>query len=154
MDATRSTETNSGANEYCIGRMVNKKVGATPELRAAKARVKELIESLPGDCVVFRRDIGRVAANAGPLGRAIELILELSAEAQIRRREFAKESPAFHSLTGAIVTYGKVLALLSKLQERHCSGIGRYDLTDRFEASESRSNLARARRRLRMLTPF
>jgi hypothetical protein len=120
--------------------MVTKKVEATPELRAAKARVKELIESLPGDCV-FRRDIGPVVAKAGPLGRAMELILELSAEAQIRRREFAKESPAFHSLTGAIVTYGKVLALLSKLQEKHCSGVGRYDLTDRFEASESRSNL-------------
>ena len=33
---------------------------------------------------------------------AIERILELSAEAQIKRREAAADSPAFHNLTGAI----------------------------------------------------
>jgi CRISPR/Cas system CSM-associated protein Csm2 small subunit len=49
---------------------------------------------------------------------AIERILELSAEAQIRRRETAAEdSPAFHNLTEAIVAYGKALGLLSKLKE-------------------------------------
>jgi hypothetical protein len=48
---------------------------------------------------------------------AIERILELSAEAQIKRREAAQDSPAFHSLTGAIVAYGKALGLLSKLKE-------------------------------------
>ena len=48
---------------------------------------------------------------------AIERILELSAEAQIQRREAAKDSPAFHNLTGAIVAYGKALGLLSKLKE-------------------------------------
>ncbi len=46
---------------------------------------------------------------------AIERILELSAEAQIKRREAAEDSPAFHNLTGAIVAYGKALGLLSKL---------------------------------------
>ena len=35
-------------------------------------------------------------------GSAIERILELSAEAQIKRREAAEDSPRFHSLTGAI----------------------------------------------------
>ncbi len=44
-------------------------------------------------------------------------ILELSAEAQIKRREAAEDSPAFHNLTGAIVAYGKALGLLSKLKE-------------------------------------
>jgi hypothetical protein len=48
---------------------------------------------------------------------AIERILELSAEAHIKRREAAGDSPAFHNLTGAIVAYGKALGLLSKLKE-------------------------------------
>ena len=48
---------------------------------------------------------------------AIERILELSAEAQIKRREAAEDSPAFHSLTGAITAYGKALDLLSKLKQ-------------------------------------
>lgn len=48
---------------------------------------------------------------------AIEQILELSAEAQIERREAAKDSPTFHTLTGAIVAYGKALGLLSKLKK-------------------------------------
>jgi len=30
----------------------------------------------------------------------------------------AKDSPAFHNLTGAIAAYGKVLALLTALQQR------------------------------------
>ncbi len=50
---------------------------------------------------------------------AIERILELSAEAQVKRREAAEDSSAFHSLTGAIVAYGKALGLLSKLKEVH-----------------------------------
>jgi hypothetical protein len=49
--------------------------------------------------------------------RAIEQILEMSAEAQIKRREAAEDSPAFHNLSGAIVAYGKTLGLLSKLKE-------------------------------------
>jgi hypothetical protein len=47
---------------------------------------------------------------------AIERILELSAEAQIKRREAAEGSPAFYNLTGAIAAYGKALGLLSKLR--------------------------------------
>ncbi len=50
-------------------------------------------------------------------GSAIERILELSAEAQIKRREAGEDSPKFHNLTGAIVAYGKALDLLSKLEE-------------------------------------
>ena len=48
---------------------------------------------------------------------AIERILELSSEAQIKRREASKDSPAFLNLTGAIVAYGNALGLLSKLKE-------------------------------------
>lgn len=47
---------------------------------------------------------------------AIERILEVSAEAEINRREAAEDSPAFHNLTGAIVAPGKALGLLSKLK--------------------------------------
>jgi len=56
--------------------------------------------------------------NSGHAERAIERILELSAEAQIARRMAARNSPAFHNLTGAIAAYGKALALLTALQQR------------------------------------
>ena len=45
---------------------------------------------------------------------AIERILELSADAQIKRREAAEDSPTFHNLTGAIVAYGKALGLCQR----------------------------------------
>ena len=48
--------------------------------------------------------------------KAIQRILEPSADAQIARRRAAKDSPVFHILTGAIAAYGKVLALLVELQ--------------------------------------
>ena len=49
---------------------------------------------------------------------ATEGVLELSADAQIRRREFAMDSPAFYSLTGEIAAYGKMLAVLAAVQKR------------------------------------
>jgi len=68
MESTRVVPFNSGTNEFCIGRMVTKfgllTLGATRGLRAAKARIKELTESSPGDCVVFLRNSGRVVAKA------------------------------------------------------------------------------------------
>jgi hypothetical protein len=56
--------------------------------------------------------------NSGHAERAIEQIIELSAEAQVARRMVAKDSPAFHRLSGAIAAYGKALALLTALQQR------------------------------------
>ena len=53
-----------------------------------------------------------------PTDKAIERIIELSADAQITRRVTAKDSPAFHNLTGAIAVYGRALALLTALQQR------------------------------------
>lgn len=47
----------------------------------------------------------------------IERILDLSAEAQIKRREIPATSLAFHHLTGAILAYGNVLRALAKAQE-------------------------------------
>jgi hypothetical protein len=47
---------------------------------------------------------------------AIERILELSADAQIGRREIAKDSPAYYTVTERIAAYGKALALLTALQ--------------------------------------
>ncbi len=47
---------------------------------------------------------------------AIDRILELSAEAQTKRRETAENSPAFHKLTGAILAYGHALNLLTRLR--------------------------------------
>jgi hypothetical protein len=57
-------------------------------------------------------------SSSGLAGQAIERVLELSADAQITRRKTLKDSPAFHSLRGAIAAYGKVLALLTALQQR------------------------------------
>ena len=55
--------------------------------------------------------------NAGLANKGIERILELSADAHIRRRGMVKSSPEFHNLTGAIAAYGRVLALLTALQQ-------------------------------------
>jgi hypothetical protein len=57
-------------------------------------------------------------ASSGIANSAIERILELSADAHIRRRGTVKDSPEFHMLTGAIAAYGKTLALLTALQQR------------------------------------
>jgi hypothetical protein len=57
-------------------------------------------------------------SSSGFADRAIERVLELSAEAQITRRKIRKDSPAFHTLTGAIRAYGKALALLTALRQR------------------------------------
>jgi hypothetical protein len=56
-------------------------------------------------------------ASSGIANRAIERILELSADAHIRRRRTVKDSPEFHRLTGAIAAHGKALELLTALQE-------------------------------------
>jgi len=47
---------------------------------------------------------------------AIDRILELSAEAQAKRRELSEDSPTFHKLTGAVLAYGQALNLLTKLR--------------------------------------
>jgi hypothetical protein len=49
--------------------------------------------------------------------KAIQGIIELSADAHLKRREAADDSPAFHRSTGAILAYGKVLELLTTLQK-------------------------------------
>jgi hypothetical protein len=45
-------------------------------------------------------------------------MIELSADAQIKRRMVAKDSAVFHNLSGAIAAYGKALVLLTALQRR------------------------------------
>lgn len=47
---------------------------------------------------------------------ALDRILELSAEAQTKRREAAENSSAFHKLTGAVLAYGQALDLLTTSQ--------------------------------------
>jgi hypothetical protein len=68
--------------------------------------------------------------NSGLASKGIERILELSADAHIRRRGMAKGSPEFHNLTGAIAAYGKALELLTALQqwEEFYAMIGQYDV--------------------------
>ncbi len=55
--------------------------------------------------------------NSDLANKGIERILELSADAHIRRRGTIKGSPEFHSLTGAIAAYGRTLAVLTGLQQ-------------------------------------
>jgi hypothetical protein len=64
--------------------------------------------------------------------KSIERILELSADAHIRRRGMAVDSPEFHKLTGAIAAYGKTLELLTALQqwEEFCAMIVQNELPD------------------------
>jgi hypothetical protein len=57
-------------------------------------------------------------SSSGHVAQVIERVLELSADAQITRRRTPKDSPAFHSLKGAIAAYGKTVALLVALQQR------------------------------------
>ena len=54
----------------------------------------------------------------GPVNKLMERILERSADAQIARRGTAKDSPAYHNLTGAITAYGKTLGLLRAVQRQ------------------------------------
>lgn len=72
-------------------------------------------------------------SSSGHARQALERILELSADAQITRRMVAKDSPAFHNLTGAIAAYGKTLALLTALQRREEF----YTIVGQYEFSES-----------------
>jgi hypothetical protein len=66
--------------------------------------------------------------------KTIERIVQFSAEAQARRREVAKDSLAFHNLTGTIAAYGKILGLLCGLQqvqaERYPETVDERGLTD------------------------
>ena len=76
-------------------------------------------------------------SSAGLVDKGIERILDLSADAQIDRREVARDSGAFHNLTGAIAAYGKALALLVALQQREefYAVIGEYEPSAGFDFS-------------------
>ena len=50
--------------------------------------------------------------------KAVERILELSADLQIRRRATTKYSLAFHDYSVAIAAYGDVLEVLTTLQQQ------------------------------------
>ena len=75
--------------------------------------------------------------SSGQADQAIERVLELSADAQITRRKTPKDSPAFHSLTGAITAYGKTLAILTALQKREefYSIVAQYELSEQSLAA-------------------
>ena len=68
--------------------------------------------------------------NSDVANQAIDRILELSADAHIRRQETIRDSAKFHNLTGAITAYGKVLAILTALQhqEEFHAIIGQHDV--------------------------
>lgn len=71
-------------------------------------------------------------ANSGLADEVIGRIIELSADAQIARRRTAKDSAAFHTLTGAVAAYGKVLGILAEVRrlEELYAFLGELDLPE------------------------
>jgi hypothetical protein len=67
--------------------------------------------------------------------KAIEQILELSADLQIKRRRSAKWSLAFYDLSVAIAAYGDALEVLTTLQREEEERIVSLDLLGTFECS-------------------
>jgi hypothetical protein len=65
MDTPYSTSNSS--TTYCLGRMVGKvgiaRIGIVVSLEAAEARMKEIIETCPGQYIVFCQRTGRVVAQ-------------------------------------------------------------------------------------------
>lgn len=71
-------------------------------------------------------------AESSPLDQIMERILELSADAQIARRLAARNSLEFHSLSGAISAYSKVIELVMAAKERQelLAAIERLEFSD------------------------
>ena len=69
--------------------------------------------------------------SPGPLEKAIDRILELSADAHIKSREIVRYSLAYYTLKERIAAYGKALALLTALQrrEKFCTMAGQYEFS-------------------------
>jgi len=78
-----------------------------------------------------------IKPNSDPADQSILRILELSADAHIRRRGTVKDSPEFHHLTEAIAAYGKALERLTTLQqpEEFHAMIGQHNLASRAASS-------------------
>lgn len=95
-----------------------------------------MVRSIVGFCssgmVASKEARSMRKSSSGLTATGIERILELSADAHIKRREAAKDSSMFHNLTGAIAAYGKALALFTALQQREefYAIIGECDLSN------------------------
>jgi hypothetical protein len=77
------------------------------------------LSRIPEACTLYyRRRPPMMKPNSGVADKAIDRILELSVDAHIQRRWTVRDSAKFHNLTGAIAAYGKVLAVLTALQQR------------------------------------
>jgi hypothetical protein len=77
-------------------------------------------------------------SSLGRAGQATERVLGFSADTQMTRCKTAKDSPAFHRLTGAIAAYGKTLAILTALEQREefFTVIAQYELSKRVAVTE------------------
>jgi hypothetical protein len=73
------------------------------------------IENLRGGAQVFEPYLKRL--TSGPMDKAVGSVVELLAEVQVQRRQTKGDSLAFHTLTGAMVAYGKVLGLFLSLKQ-------------------------------------
>src|SRR6267378_601084 len=98
------------------------RVGIIPYPSSVKIRQQDwrlpLIHNPRGSLPYLQKEAQpMMKANLGLANKGIERILELSADAHVRRRETVKDSPEFHNLTGAIAAYGQALAFLTVLQQ-------------------------------------
>ena len=78
-------------------------------------------------------------SDSRSLEETIQRILELSATAQIARRELAKDSPESLNLTGAIAAYGRILTLLTELQRRE-EVLARIIQSELFDSASALAN--------------
>jgi len=90
------------------------------------------LSRIPEACTLYlqKEALPMMKPNSGVADTAIDRILELSVDAHIQRRGTVWDSAKFHNLTGAIVAYGKVLAVLTALQqqEEFHAIIGQHDV--------------------------
>jgi hypothetical protein len=70
--------------------------------------------------------------SSSVVDKAVERILELSADLHIKRRATTKYSLAYHDMSVAIATYGDALKVLRSLQEeeRYSSALGLLSLLE------------------------
>jgi hypothetical protein len=81
--------------------------------------------------------------SASLADKAIEQILELSADLQIKRRTSAKWSLAFYDLSVAIAAYGDALEVLTTLQREEEERSVSLDLLGSLECPPSRTRSCR-----------
>jgi len=83
-------------------------------ISAGKASIHPIVRFTSAAKLAYQE--APVIMQSSLTGKAVERILERSADLQIKRRATAKWSFEYHELSVAIATYGEVLEVLTTLQ--------------------------------------